>query len=225
MKNLLKMSVDKLIKFILVVSFICGSGFSYAAPKEENLEDLTFKEMINSVDLGDMSNFIQQFQYKEANKNLFGKYNKKNNCRVDTYRNNEILVITIPTKHLFAPNETLLNESAGDYLAPLKRYLKEPDTYRVLLVVHTDNTGSEAYRDVITEERADSIFEWFEEQGCDTTYLFPYAMGDDIPYVDENGNVYENDSQANRDKNRRLEVYLMPGTKMLSQAKKGKIEF
>ena len=77
---------------------------------------------------------------------------------------------------------------------------------------------SEKYRDYITEERAASVFDWFASQGVETKYLFPYAMGDEMPLV-------RNNSMENRDKNRRLEVYLMPGKKMLDLAKKGRIVF
>ncbi len=34
-----------------------------------------------------------------------------------------------------------------------------------------------------------------------------------------------NDSMDNRDKNRRLEIYLVPGEKMVQQAQKGRIAF
>lgn len=37
--------------------------------------------------------------------------------------------------------------------------------------------------------------------------------------------LVENNSLTNRERNRRLEVYLVPGTKMLEQAKKGRIVF
>ena len=189
-----------------------------AKPTEQQLDTLSFIEMINSVDLGDQSGFIQQFQNKEARDRLLSKFTGNDGCTLENYRNKEVLLITIPARLLFAPNETLLNDNAANYLAPFKRYLRQPDTYRVLLVMHTDNTGSEQYRDDITEERVESIYEWFEEQGSDTSFLFPYAMGDEMP-------IYENDSQKNRDANRRLEIYLMPGLKMLEQAKKGRIEF
>lgn len=222
MKNLLKISAAFKPRLLatglgLLLSVIAGVN-SQAAQRNDNLDQMTFIEMINSVDLEDQSNFIQQFQDKEARAKLISKFNDIEGCSVETFRNKEVLLITIPTRYIFAPNETLLNERASEFLSPFKRYLRIPDTYRVLIVVHTDNTGSEQYRDIITEERADSIFEWFEEQGCDTSFLFPYAMGDDMP-------IYENDSQKNRDNNRRVEIYLVPGTKMLEQAKRGRIEF
>ena len=224
MKNRWKMSV----KHLVTVGFVCGLcallplDGSAATPQNEQLDTLSFIEMINSVDLGDQSSFIQQFQDKEARARLTSKFNsdkaRKEGCRLETYRNKEVILVTIPARLLFAPNETLLNDKADEYLTPIKRYLRQPDMYRVLLMMHTDNTGSEQYRDEITEERVESIFEWFENQGSDTSFLFPYAMSDDMPLV-------ENDSQQNRDTNRRLEIYLMPGTKMLEQAKKNRIEF
>ena len=88
--------------------------------------------------------------------------------------------------------------------------------YRVLIVMHTDNTGSEQYRESLTVERAEAVADWFERSGVDTEYLFPYAMSDDISLV-------PNDSFENRDRNRRLEVYLVPGEKMVEKAKKGRI--
>lgn len=197
---------------------LAGGSASAAPQRSEDLDSLSFIEMINSVDLGEQSEFIQKFQNKEARTKLLSKFNGNDGCSVENYRNKEVLLVTIPARLLFAPNETLLSRKASDYLSPFKRYLKMPDTYRVLLVMHTDNTGSEQYRDEITEERVESIFDWFEEQGCATDFLFPYAMSDDMP-------IYENDSQKNRDANRRLEIYLMPGNRMLEQAKKGRIEF
>lgn len=220
MKNHLRI----LYKALLTGAVMLMATSAFADKKETpqrdpQLDEMTFIEMINSVDLGKQSEFIQQFQYKEGkNRLLNGKYNPKGECTVENFRNKEVLLVTIPAHLLFAPNETLLNEHASEYLTPIKRYLREPDMYRVLLVMHADNTGSDQYRDEITEERVESVFEWFENSGADTTYLFPYAMSDDMP-------LRPNDSLENRDRNRRLEVYLMPGKKMLEQAKKGKIEF
>lgn len=90
--------------------------------------------------------------------------------------------------------------------------------YRVMLVMHTDNTGSDAYRDQITIDRVNSVFDWFGNSGSDTRYLFSYALGDEMP-------LKPNDSMDNRDRNRRLEIYLVPGEKMVEQAKKGRISF
>ena len=197
-----------------------ASDLKGAAENLDDLDELNFIEMVNSVPLdGKSAELIRKFQEKEGRNRLYGReYNSKNNCTVETYRNKEVLLVTIPASSLFPPNTTELRPDASKLLEPLKRYLRDPDMYRVLMVMHTDNTGSEAYRERLTEERSKAVADWYSDQGADTTYLFPYAFSDDMPLV-------ENNSMSNRERNRRLEVYLVPGKKMLEQAKKGRIVF
>lgn len=219
MKNRLKIYFKGAALSVLLLG--SAQGFSQSAlPRIDALDELSFIEMINSVEPDEKSaDLIRKFQEKEGRNRLYNKeYNAKNSSMVETYRNKEVLLITIPASKLFAPNEVEVRKDAAHLLAPLKRYLKEPDMYRVLLVMHTDNTGSEKYREHITEERSTALFDWFVKEGCDTRYLFSYAYSDDMP-------LEENNSLANREKNRRLEVYLVPGKKMVEQAKKGRIVF
>ena len=216
MKNLLKSS----IKAFLLVCLLSVTGQSFGAKpvpgaRIPELDDLDFTEMLMSVDVGKYSDIVQKEQQTKGKK-LTDKFNDKNGSAVETFRNKEVLLVTIPAKLLFDPNETLLNAKADDYLEPFKAYMKSPDEYRVLLVMHTDNTGSETYREEIAGERVESVFEWFEQQsGLDTSYVFTYNFADEMPLV-------ENDTQQNRDKNRRLEVYLMPGQKWIDRLKKEK---
>lgn len=182
-------------------------------------DEMDFIEMLNSVDPGSASSLIQKFQAKEGkNRLLNGVYNPSGECKVEAFRNKEVLLITIPAHLLFEPNDTELRAGANQYLTPIKRYLKDPDMFRVLLVMHTDNTGSDEYRDRLTLERVNSVFDWFEDAGANTKYLFSYALGDEMP-------LKPNDSMENRRQNRRLEIYLVPGTKMVQQAQKGRIAF
>lgn len=211
------------IFFVVVAVFYSVSVYSQGRTDVTNrfpdLDALSFVEMLNSVELGKNSELVQKFQAKEGNNKLLnGKFGPKSGCIVESYRNKEVLVVTIPAELLFAPNSTELKPSASDYLLPIRKYLREPDMYRVLLAMHTDNTGSDRYRDQLTLDRVESVFNWFEDSNADTRYLFDYAMSDDIPLL-------PNTSMENRAKNRRLEIYLVPGKKMLEQAKKGRIAF
>lgn len=214
-----------IIILFLLITFISPTNiFSKTTEKESSariveLDEMDFIEMLNSVDTGTGSALIQKFQAKEGkNRLLNGKYNPSGECKVEAFRNKEVLLITIPADLLFSPNETELKNGAQDYLAPIKRYLKDPDMFRVMLVMHTDNTGSDEYRDRITYERVNSVFDWFEDSGANTKYLFSYALGDEMP-------LKPNDSMENRRQNRRLEIYLVPGEKMVEQARKGRIAF
>lgn len=226
MKNLLK-TLDKKMKKTLIIigAMLLLLGYPVrvgASQPQEELDTMTLIEMLNSVDTGGKSDLIQKFQEKEARAKLSPKFDtqeaKKEGFRLETTRNKEVLIVTIPASVLFAPNAIDLTSRAAEYLAPFKRYMDKSDTYRVLLVMHTDNTGSPEYQEQITGDRVDAVFEWFDKQGVDTSYVFPYAYGSVVPLAD-------NDSQENRNKNRRLEIYLMPGEKMVEMAKKGKIEF
>lgn len=219
MKNRLK----TFCKLLIIISLLALPLKLRAESDPEKLADYTWIQMLNSVDCGKGSDLIKKFQEKEARNVLLKAYrkDKNSNCNVENIRNKEVLLITIPASDLFGPNSTTLLEDADKYLEPIKRYLKQPDVWRVMLLMHTDNTGSPGYRKKITEDRALTVTEWFENQpGLDTSYLFPYAMSDDQPL-----NGCPNNNMDNRAKNRRLEIYLVPGEKMVEQAKHGRIAF
>ncbi|MCM1377315.1 MAG: OmpA family protein [Clostridium sp.] len=227
MKNLSKTLCKYFAAGVLASGLLVVSMPATAERKPDNtpvervaeLDDMSFIDMLHSVELGKGSATVQKFQDKEGRTRLLnGKYKSSGPCTVESYRNKEVLLLTIPASLLFGPNETKLSATAAEYLEPIKRYLRDPDMYRVLLVMHTDNTGSEEYRDILTEDRVDAVFDWFEASGANTSYLFSYAMSDEMPLVD-------NDSFEKREKNRRLEIYLMPGKKMADQAKSGRISF
>lgn len=209
--------------FTIVTALTLFTAIECRAQESDSLEDLTFAQMLKSVDLSKESkaaDLIRRFQDAEAKQKLLnGPLSpKKGECTVEAFRNKEVTVITIPAHLLFDPNSTSLKKGADIYLNPIRRYMKNPDMFRVLMVMHTDNTGSEQYRDEITADRVDAVMDWFDNHGSDTSFTFPYAFGDEMPLV-------PNTSFVNRDRNRRLEIYLMPGTKMLEEAKKGKIDF
>ena len=69
------------------------------------------------------------------------------------------------------------------------------------------NAGNAAYNYSLTIQRVLDIFDWFERNGAATDFLIPYAAGSHEPLV-------PNNSTENRYRNRRLEVYLIPGEAM-----------
>ncbi|MDE6342958.1 MAG: OmpA family protein [Muribaculaceae bacterium] len=211
------------IKTILISLVLMAGAYTSYAQDQTALEDLSFARMLKSVDLSKekkAADLIRKFQDLEARQKLMNGPLSPNrsDCNIEAYRKKEVILITIPAHLLFAPNSTELLSGAQTYLSPLKRYMNDSDMFRVLLVMHTDNTGSEVYRENITADRVDAVTSWFEDNGADTSYTFSYAFGDEQPLL-------PNTSMENRSRNRRLEVYLMPGEKMLQEAKKGKIDF
>ena len=138
MKNLLK-------TLIFSSLFILLPFISHA---QTELDEMTKEELLFSLALGKQAPLIKKFQEKEATRLLNNNYNpKKNGCNIETMRSGEVIIITIPTDLLFLPNERTLIDDCDNLLSPIQRYLKTPDFYRVLLVMHTDDTGSETYTD------------------------------------------------------------------------------
>lgn len=209
MKNLLK-------TLIFSSLFILLPFISHA---QTELDEMTKEELLFSLALGKQAPLIKKFQEKEATRLLNNNYNpKKNGCNIETMRSGEVIIITIPTDLLFLPNERNLINDCDYLLSPIQRYLKTSDFYRVLLVMHTDDTGSETYTDELSLDRVDAVFDWFETHNTNTTYLFPTASGASEPLFGTKNNTVKN-----RAKNRRLEIYLIPGEEMLRQAKHGRI--
>ncbi len=218
-----------------VFSLIISGSMAGAQPATnaapDNLDDLNKNELLGANPLGEQSDLIKKFQHIQGTHLLNQKvmsaggrtqmmFKDVEGVLVERTRHGEVLVITIPASHLFMPNKTELRADAGRLLIPFLRYLTNPDMYWVILDMHADNTGSEAYTDRLTLDRVNSVFNWFMEQGADTRFLFPTASGASDPLPG-----HDNESMADRAANRRLEIYLVPGRKMLEQAKKGKIEF
>jgi len=135
---------------------------------------------------------------------------------VELDRRGEVIVATIGADNLFMPNSTELRQSAGNFLRPFTPMLAQPGMWKILVVMHSDDTGSEEYVNNLTETRAEAVCAWFEALYLDTSAMVPYGCGADEP-------VTANNSRLNRGVNRRLEFYLIPGKTMIDLAKHGRI--
>lgn len=70
---------------------------------------------------------------------------------------------------------------------------------------------------MLTEERGYAVYEWIEQQDIDVTDITFYPMGAFDP-------ICPNNSMANRQKNRRIEIYLIPNESMINKAKSNKLK-
>ena len=187
-------NMKNLLKTLIFSSlFILLPFISHA---QTELDEMTKEELLFSLALGKQAPLIKKFQEKEATRLLNNNYNpKKNGCNIETMRSGEVIIITIPTDLLFLPNERTLIDDCDNFLSPIQRYTDE-----------------------LSLDRVDAVFDWFETHNTNTTYLFPTASGASEPLFGTKNNTVKN-----RAKNRRLEIYLIPGEEMLRQAKLGRI--
>lgn len=129
-------------------------------------------------------------------------------------RSGEVVIVTIPCSALFSPNETSLSSKAAAKLAGLKQFVNRKDDFKVVIAVHSDNTGDQTYADRLTADRANAIDEYFYKADSNReTGIIPYGIGADEPVADNHGN-------ANRAKNRRVEFYFIPTQEYINKARK-----
>ena len=133
---------------------------------------------------------------------------------VDMMRDDEVVLVTIPSDDLFLPNDTLLSPDAPARLMPIVKLLAVPDNFKLVYAVHTDNTGSETYNMSLAHKRNGTVYDWLLDNISDEVIIIPYEMGDTDP-------IEPNDTRMGRAANRRLEIFLVPGPKMITDAHKG----
>lgn len=130
-------------------------------------------------------------------------------------RDGLVLMVTVPAAALFNANDTMLSNAAPLQLKHLAHPLRVPDKYKLLIAVHSDDTGSEDYLANLTRARADAIRQWIADQGIPVDGVVPYGVGYDEP-------VSVDVSRKGRAANRRVEFYFVPGPVMLDELKAGR---
>lgn len=126
--------------------------------------------------------------------------------------NEYVIRYTIPASLLFEPNGFNLQDGSTDYLSPLLTFLRHHGKYKIILAMHSDDTGSESYRNILCENRILSLYDYFDSKSGNQALVYGFALGDTAP-------LKPNDSFKSRAENRRLEVYIAPGPTFLSELK------
>lgn len=151
--------------------------------------------------------FISDYMLREAQAIV------KQGYKVETERHGEVIVVTIPVSSLFMPNSTELEISGHKLLDPFTAYLKTEGRFKVLVAMHSDDTGSPSYLEKLTSERLKAIMSYLEKHSEHPEQVAGYALSDKEP-VRPNSNI------ANRAQNRRLEIYIVPDEELIKQAAK-----
>ncbi|MBR1543762.1 MAG: OmpA family protein [Muribaculaceae bacterium] len=203
-------TIQKILVAAIATVLLCPAGLE-AKKNKVDIYELSLEQNIDEPQIRDEkhSQRVQKYQYKVAVEL------KKQGYEVELMRDDEVIVVTLQAGTLFEPNGTELTELGKKSLSPLNKYLSNPGFYKMLLVMHSDNTGSSSYTLDLTRSRVNSVFDWMERV-TSVDFVVPYALGATDP-------VEDNNSMESRKHNRRLEVYLVPGEVMVNQAKKGEV--
>lgn len=92
-----------------------------------------------------------------------------------------------------------LNGSAQQTLNPIVAWLKDDSERKVAVVGYTDNVGADAYNMKLAERRAKAVRDFLVKSGINGDSIETRGMGEANP-------IAANDTEAGRQKNRRVEI-------------------
>jgi len=111
------------------------------------------------------------------------------------------LKLNIPNDVSFDTNSYAIKPELRSVLDPFAASLRDDPTARIAIVGHTDSTGNAAINNPLSVERAQSVRDYLVTRGVSPTRVETAGRGDREPIADNN-------SDAGRAKNRRVEIYL-----------------
>ena len=118
-------------------------------------------------------------------------------------KNERGIVLTLPENFWSAIRATTFAPNADAKLLSLSELLSNNPDYRLTIESHTDDRGEVAELESLTQQRSKAIADRLAEFGLQNTRIEPRGMGAAAP-------VASNTTNANRARNRRVEMILIP---------------
>ena len=111
------------------------------------------------------------------------------------------LKLDIPSDVSFDSGRSTIKGNFGPILNQFASSLNQNPASTVSIIGHTDNTGSDAINNPLSVERANATRDYLVSRGVAGTRIGTDGHGSREPVAD-------NSTQAGRDKNRRVEIYV-----------------
>jgi outer membrane protein OmpA-like peptidoglycan-associated protein len=124
---------------------------------------------------------------------------------VSVTRQGDNIILNMPGNVTFKTNSADIDSSFYDVLNSVVLVVKEYDKTLIDVYGHTDNVGSDAYNQTLSERRAASVAQFMISQGVDARRIYTQGFGKTKP-------IASNDTEEGRQKNRRVEIQLSPLT-------------
>jgi outer membrane protein OmpA-like peptidoglycan-associated protein len=151
---------------------------------------------------------VQRAEQQRANASTL----KQTLARYGTVREtNRGLVLTLPETLWMDARASDLSAASAAKLEPLAALFANNPDYQIVIEAYTDNRGDEAILQQLTQDRARILAERFISAGVDGARIQANGMGTSNP-------VAPNSKPANRPRNRRIEITLMPADAPTSAA-------
>ncbi|SER65931.1 Outer membrane protein OmpA [Tranquillimonas rosea] len=131
--------------------------------------------------------------------------NDFDNSAIDVVNNGDQLLVRMPQDILFATDSASVNSTLRSDLGVLAGSLNRYPNSVVQVVGHTDNTGSAAYNQTLSERRAQSVVSILNQNGVSAGRLQAIGRGEDEP-------IASNLTDSGRAQNRRVDIIIRPTT-------------
>lgn len=135
---------------------------------------------------------------------------------VQDVNNLQAIKVTFDNGILFATNKSELSPASRDALAKFATSLKNSPDTDITIYGHTDNTGTRAVNERISNERADAVANFLVGQGISRSRITTEGLAYDQPVADNN-------TAEGRAQNRRVEVYITANADMIKKAEAGQL--
>ena len=128
----------------------------------------------------------------------------------------EGISMTFESGLLYKVNSSEISEAYMDNLNKIVEvFVKYPET-NILIEGHTDDSGSDQLNMALSEKRTKAVGAYMVSKGVAPGRITQKWYGESQP-------KYPNDTEANRQKNRRVELAITSNAEMQKEAKEGKL--
>ena len=139
------------------------------------------------------------------------------NAKIESVNEGQAIRVTFDSGILFATNSSTLSSTSQNSLRSFAANLKANSQTDMLIIGHTDNTGSDRINEPLSLNRASSVRSFLSAQGVDSSRMRVDGKGSHEPVAD-------NSTASGRKENRRVEVYIIPNKAMVEAAQNGTLK-
>ena len=129
-------------------------------------------------------------------------------------RAGEGIIVNFSSGILFDTNEAIVKQAAQTNLQNLATSMQNNAQTNIMIIGHTDNTGTQAYNMALSVQRADAVKAILVGDNIDPSRLTVQGKGEGEPLGD-------NATLAGRAQNRRVEIIIVANDAMKAQAQNG----
>lgn len=122
---------------------------------------------------------------------------------VDVVRDGDNLKLLMPGSITFETGKANISSSFYAVLDDVALVINKYEKTTLQVVGHTDDVGSDTQNQLLSEHRANAVKGYLSQNGVDSRRVTTLGMGEYQPVV-------SNSSDSNRQKNRRVELTIVP---------------